>query len=93
LFLLEIRRCITWYGDIRECENDELTFLAAKLTPQKLVLKTVSLSASDCHAVSYVLRRISKRMEKLKLSNSNLDDQSFSYVCTAIKEMPGHVSE
>ena len=90
---IEIQRIITFFGDVRECETEELTRLAAKQTPLKLIFKSNLLSASDCHAVAYVLRRVSKRLEMLKLSSCNLDDHSFSYICSAIKEMPGNVSK
>ena len=87
----EERIFCTLFGDIRESASEELTLSAIKLFPEELLLKSIPLSASDCHAFGLMLRKVKKPLE-LNFSHCNLDDHSFFYISSAIKEMPGSVS-
>ena len=82
---------LSLYGDIRESANHELTAFAAKLLHEELCFNKISLSASDCHAISLILKKVAKPI-CLFFSQCNLDDHSFAYIFSAIKKMPGSVS-
>jgi len=78
--------------DIRESDNEELIAFAATLIPYELSFHQLSLTTSDSHGISLVLKKVAKKIN-LYLSQCNMDDQSFSYIVSAIKQMPGSVSD
>ena len=77
--------------DVRECNNAVVTEAAADCFPRRVLFFNTPLAASDAHAVGFVLSHVTGKIEELLLWNSNLRTSSFTFICDAIKKMPGTV--
>ena len=76
----------------REGNDNDVTNIIAKHFPEVVDMRGFPLTQSNAHALGYVMRRVTTRIEVLGFNGCNLNSASFSHISEAIKEMPGSVS-
>nr|XP_026691680.1 uncharacterized protein LOC100175027 isoform X2 [Ciona intestinalis] len=78
-------------GDVRECNNDNVTEQAVREFPAHLIFTGIRFTTSEAFALGYVMKKVRKTITRLELHTCYLTSDQFRHIADGIKAMPGSI--
>ncbi|XP_076824447.1 uncharacterized protein LOC143470294 isoform X2 [Clavelina lepadiformis] len=81
------------YEQIRQINDEQLTTNAAELFPEELDLYPIKLTESQIDSLLFILTKVEKRIEELRLIKCFSKPEDVGRLFEAIQAMPGKIGE